>query len=129
MDDIKGWVAFAGLVVSLATAVLGLPYVRRKVAAEAERAKVDASRADLDFTQEMREMARQAVAEIRSETTAKLAAQDAKISSQDQVIVQCGELVDSLRAYALVLLRSWPGCSTLPPPTPPPTIGVRWPLT
>lgn len=147
MDDIKGWIALVGLVISLGTTVLGLPYVRRKVAAEsakaaadavkaaaeADKAKVDASRADLDFAAEMREMARNAVAEVRAEAAAKAAEQDARITAQDIVIVQCTELVDSFRAYTLTLLQRWPRCAVLPtcdlppPPPPPSTLGLSWP--
>ena len=74
-----------------------------------------------------------AVAEVRAEADAKAAEQDARITAQDIVIVQCTELVDSFRAYTLTLLQRWPRCAVLPtcdlppPPSPPSTLGLAWP--
>lgn len=107
--------AVVASVVATITAWRGWRAEKRRDATAAAKAEQETKDADLGYTEKVRELTRKVADDLLTE-----------VGGLRTEVEQCTQLVDSLRAYLLLVLAAWPRAAP-PPPAPPPTLGVRWP--
>lgn len=105
--------------VSSVTAVVVTVVGQRR---EARKDKRDAVADDLAYTERLRELTKDANAELM----ARIEQQDAEIARLSKSIKGCSQVLADMRNYISLLLSMWP-TDAPPPPAPPASIGITWP--